>query len=244
MGKYTPTRTPKLPLFNKVFSSIPFELLSYAYYISQPRVIILEDIKSAYIPIPKIAHTSIKRTIAKTPKTDKVRIHQVPFNSEPLKRFNTNTYYTFSFVRNPLTRLISLYRRNVYEENPKHLFYRYGSTFYHKMSFTEFVEAVCKIPDWRSDKHFRSQHWFLMLNGKFICNYIGRFETLETDWNKLSEKTGLGTLDKFNSSSTTAPIEEYFNHKTLNKVLVRYKKDIELLGYKNEIELFKKKLSP
>ncbi|NVJ48313.1 MAG: sulfotransferase family 2 domain-containing protein [Cytophagia bacterium] len=236
MSKATPPKTSTVPLLNMLVARFPFQSLSYAYYFSQPRVILMEQLKLAYIPIPKIAHTSIKRAIAKIPEDKKIKIHQVPFKNVPLKDFDPREYYTFSFVRNPLMRLISLYERNVNEEYPQHLFHLYGNTFKHKMSFTDFVTEVCNIPDNRADKHFRSQHWFLELEKDIVPDFIGRFENMESDWEILNKKYDLGSIQKHNASSKVN-IESYFTPKTLDLVLKRYQKDITLFGYEKEIEV-------
>lgn len=194
----------------------------------------MEQKKIAYIPIPKIAHTSIKRVIANIPEEENIRVHQLSFNSLPLNEFDGREYYTFSFVRNPLIRLISLYERNVNEEYPQHLFHLYGNTFKHKMSFTDFVTEVCKIPDNRADKHFKSQHWFLEHEGKLKPNFIGRFENMEQDWQEIDNRLHLGPLQKHNASPHLNT-SRYYTPDTFEMTYQRYKKDIELFGYEKAV---------
>lgn len=234
MSKVTPPKASRVPFINRALSKLPFDYLSYAYYLSKPRVVLMEERKLAYIPIPKIAHTSIKRVIANIPEDKEVRVHQLPFNSIPLSEFDSKGYYTFSVVRNPLLRLISLYERNVNEEYPQHLFHLYGNAFKHKMNFTQFINRVCKIPDGRADKHFRSQYWFLEQNNQLIPDFIGRFETLDKDWEYLNKRFQLGPLQKHNASNPLEPIH-YYTPETFEMTYKRYKRDIELFGYEKEV---------
>jgi hypothetical protein len=235
-------RVTKVPLYNRFLSKWPFQHLSYAYYLSQPHAILIQDLNLAYIPIPKVAHTSIKRVIANIPEHNRVKVHKLHFEQVPLAHLDTDRYFTFGFVRNPLERLISLYERNINEEYPQHLFYRYGRTFRHKMSFEDFLKQVCSIPDSRSDKHFRSQHWFLEREDKIVCQFLGKVEQFQDDWDKLNERFPLGQINKFNESGKKETAS-YFTPGLLKMAVKRYKRDIELFGYTEEVQEVQKLLS-
>lgn len=225
----------KVPLFNRLLSNWPYEHFSHAYRLSKPVAILIKDLNLAYIPIPKVAHTSIKRVIAKVPKQERVRVHKLHFDQVTLDELDTTRYFTFGFVRNPLERLVSLYERNVNEEYPQHLFHRYGRTFKHKMPFEDFLEQVCRISDARSDKHFRSQHWFLERDNELACQFIGKVEQFEDDWNRLNEQFPLGHVDKFNQSSKNE-VSAYFTPELLDMAVKRYERDIELFGYEEDVQ--------
>jgi hypothetical protein len=46
------------------------------------------------------------------------------------------------------------------------------------------------LPDNRTEKHFRSQSYFLKQDGQLIPNSIGRLERIEGDWEALQEEMG------------------------------------------------------
>lgn len=234
MGSETKPRTTTVPLLFKLMAKLPFHHLSYSYYRSKPKVILLEDLKLAYIAIPKVAHTAIKMAIAKLPPSAEAKAHKLNYVQVPLARLDKQQYYCFAFVRNPLVRLISLYERNINEEYPAHLFFRYGTVFRHKMEFEDFVKAVCQIPDRRADKHFRSQHCFLEHNGEMLCDFIGKVENFQSDWDYINERYAIGTVRQVNYSMKK-DLSSYFTPDLFDMAVRRYQRDIELLGYQEEV---------
>jgi hypothetical protein len=116
----------------------------------------------------------------------------------------------------------------------KPLLWRYGKIFHKDMSFAEFVEAVAKIPDRVSDIHFRSQHTFLYHRKKLMVDFVGHFEQLDQDWGLLREKFGLPALPHQNRSSHV-DYREAYTPELARLAARRYKKDIDLFGYSEEI---------
>ncbi|MCE7996147.1 MAG: sulfotransferase family protein [Roseivirga sp.] len=219
----------------KLIARLPFHHLSYSYYRSTPKVILLDDLKLAYIPIPKVAHTAIKMAIAKLPLSAEARAHQLDYIQVPQAQLDRQQYYCFAFVRNPLIRLISLYERNINEEYPAHLFFRYGTVFRHKMEFSDFVKAVCNIPDRRADKHFRSQHCFLVHNGEMLCDFIGKVENFQDDWDYINQRYPIGPVKQVNFSMKK-DLSSYFTPDLFEMAVKRYQRDIELLGYEEDVK--------
>ena len=53
---------------------------------------------------------------------------------------------------------------------------------YGAMTFAEFAEAVCRIPDELANTHFRSQHVIVCDDGpekKVLADFVGHFENLK-----------------------------------------------------------------
>ena len=87
-----------------------------------------------------------------------------------------STYFTFSFVRNPYTRVIS--------------FYKYSSN---QDKFLN--EFICSdLP-----KLHQEQTWFFQAQTKFVCDaehklmvdYLGKFETIESNFKTVASRSGL-----------------------------------------------------
>ena len=104
-------------------------------------------------------------------------------------------------VRTPWDELVSLYR---WHEDPPAIKTNKG-----KISFKEWVKQGCKT-DWKSERwknYSWGENWFgkngfpsdplkqldylTDPNGKMLVDFIGRFETLQKDFNKACDKIGI-----------------------------------------------------
>ncbi len=195
---------------------------------------LLTKYNAIYFKIPKVANTSLRSTFRKV--TDlKLLPYKRSLNEKEYDRF-----FKFSFVRNPFDRLVSCYAEKIighktpYGENQiDATFFRYNK-FYSDMPFEEFVKAVCSIPDEIADFHFRSQYKSLTnKQGKFIVDFIGRFENLKEDYKKVFRILGVKNPPKLEHrrKSKRKHYREYYNEETKNLIKKRYKKDLEFFGY-------------
>jgi hypothetical protein len=217
---------------------IPF--LPYTYAWERPSAIIMPSQKLIYVPIPKVANRSIKAALADTAGMPYTDPHDAGWQTIALPQLaNLNGYFRFTFIRNPLDRLLSCYAQKMIlygrQLNMPVLFWRYGRRFHPHMSFAEFVEAVADIPDHLADRHFRSQHTFLFDNGELLVDFVGRYEQLTQDWSDLRQRTGLGELPHYNRSPHK-PYAEMFTPELAQLAAKRYEQDIALFAYAAEIE--------
>lgn len=92
--------------------------------------------------------------------------------------------FVFTFVRDPLSRLASCYRSKVE---------RKGRPDAHKplegmgpeTPFADFVDHVARRADRRANIHYRSQASILTHRGDVAPDFVGRFEDLREDWDRL-----------------------------------------------------------
>ena len=118
---------------------------------------------------------------------------------------------------------------------------KYGNRFYAGMTFTDFATEVCGIPDLISDKHFISQNFILVHNGKLLPNFIGRFENLEKDFQEICRITGLslklpymfGNIpkEKLKKVWVKPDYRSYYTRELEEMVRKRYSQDIDFFGY-------------
>jgi len=152
---------------------------------------------------------------------------------------------SFSFVRNPWSRLLSLYKQKVGTEATSTRmidgvyqgFVNHGIPIHSEMSFEEFCDVVCDIPDHRTDKHLQSQAYTLIKNGQPIVGFIGKLERMNEDWKLLMEKVGLDyELPHFNRTQKKNEhySSDYTSEALVQKVADRYREDIEHFGYEFE----------
>lgn len=208
----------------------------------------LSDHGIVFVQIPKVATTSMRAALAAfvagAQEVDPTEVEaRDAFVGE---RYELNAYpaeirrlgrerLTFAFVRNPLERLYSAYVNKV--EDPVtdadvHLFDRHGIS--QGTSWPDFIRSVTSISDDRCDLHLRSQHHFITDRAGFVVEFIGRFERLDDDWTVLMDRFGLPALPKRNVSSHV-PYTQAYTPELARVVADRYRRDIELLGYADEV---------
>jgi hypothetical protein len=151
------------------------------------------------------------------------------------------SYYKFSFIRNPYTRLVSAYE---YLESGGHPAWPSNQMFHREVleSYDGFSDFVL---NWlRPDRsgwpvpHFRPQVDFLKLGSEIPLDFIGCVEKVEEDFNSISEKLGIDRkLPRKNETpKDKKPIKKYFtSRKVKEKVDEFYREDFERLGYSRRI---------
>lgn len=143
----------------------------------------------------------------------------------------------FTFVRNPLSRLYSCYANKVLDAartGGKFPFAALGVT--PETSFDEFVRIVADTPDEKSERHFRSQTWFITADGKLITDFIGKIENFNEDWEQLRGKYSLPESPHNNQSSMgERDFASFYSKETYQLALERYRDDIQVLGYENDV---------
>ncbi len=215
--------------------------------------ILVEKHKVAFIVLSKNACTSMKAHIAKVLGFSKTVIYpkdaHAPFiypypltNDKEL--FSTYRAYTrFCIVRNPWARLVSCYKNKIqaielnnydFEDGVYKEFTKYSSDFRAGMSFADFVDIVCTLPDSNSDRHFRSQLYDIISpKGELRANYIAKLENLPLYLEEINQLTGL-SFDDFptvNTSNKKSIYTDYYTPKTIEKVRKRFAGDIEVFNY-------------
>jgi hypothetical protein len=99
------------------------------------------------------------------------------------------------------------------------------------MDFTEFVRLVARVPDWLADAHFKSQHAMLYHRGRQIPDFIGRFESIESDWDTHIRKYGLPPLEHKNPNTARDWRIYYTDKSVVELVAARYRDDLRCFGY-------------
>jgi hypothetical protein len=160
-----------------------------------------------------------------------------------IERDEFDGLFRFSFVRNPFERIVSEYR------------YR---NYFHHRSFGDFVLNKLPAPGW-DDKYRHVMPQYDMLHdpdGRLMVDFVGRFETLQQDFDKVCHWVGLDdsklphrnpsnkksrNLKRkvrnvlfFNGENDKRHYSEFYDAKTLAAVERLYEKDIEAFGYRFE----------
>lgn len=203
--------------------------------------IVSDELKLVYYVNSKVACSSIKATFLNDPIADDYSIHKAVIREGIYHHHLTeaqSSYFSFSFVRNPFSRLVSCYESKYHTDPLKFNLREYNRFLFGYMSedegFDAFVRKVCALPVRLMDRHFRPQYdLFYDDNGTCHCDYIGHFETLEEDFEPIRTRFGLRPLPHLNRSKEV-DWHSYYTDETLELVRETYKKDFEAFGYADE----------
>ncbi len=223
----------------------PFKNLFKPYIFHKDGTYVFYDKFSVlYIGIAKNANSTINAAFLKAmdikpDKNDRAgKVHdlKMPFVISKWQAYFLKSKYKIAFVRNPFERLVSCYVNKIKEENYWGIKKCYYGLFNSSMSFQEFVERVCAIPDFASDIHFRSQSSFLFLFGKPLFDELGKVENLDEDYKKLLyDRFDLPPKESYNVSNTD-DWRKYYSKDLAVKVYKRYKKDFKNFSYNKELD--------
>jgi chondroitin 4-sulfotransferase 11 len=126
-------------------------------------------------------------------------------------------YFTFAFVRNPWDRLVSRYEWQILIGNP----------YLIKLDFKEYIKSsrFQGLKFSYLDKICDNQN-------KIIVDFVGRFETLQRDFNIVCDRIGLKhTQLPYVNKISRKHYTEYYDEETKQIVAEKFAKDIEYFRY-------------
>jgi len=129
-------------------------------------------------------------------------------------------YFKFAFVRNPWDRVLSWYF--FYSQRPN-VRVRLSSK---NETFNEFILNKSRSYRWGGEN--QSQYNFTK-----CCDFIGRFENLQQDFNIICDKIKIPRQElPHKNKSKHKSYTEYYNDETRQIVAEKFAKDIEHFNYK------------
>ena len=177
-----------------------------------------------FIHINKTAGTSIGNAIGlpiKHHQTAREVIGQIGKNK-------WNTAYKFTLVRNPWDKVVSHYeyrrKRNKTEVATRNI------------SFSEWVKKTYG-PDkdpfyYNNPKAFQPQvEWLKDDEGRISIDFIGKFESIDEDFNQIKSVIGLKAEPPHLNASKRAGYQSYYDDETRQIVADWFREDIEVFGY-------------
>lgn len=127
-----------------------------------------------------------------------------------------DSYFKFSFVRNPWDRLVSAF----------HFINGFG------LPFNEFVKTI----DTRNRLLCPQYQFLLDARDNHLVDFIGRFENIKKDFQYVCEKIGISKqkLPRRNVSVGRRAYHHYYDDETRELVAKIYRRDIDLFEYRFE----------
>jgi dermatan 4-sulfotransferase 1 len=162
--------------------------------------VIFRDRPVVYGRVPKVANSSIKaaliRLLSQRPekgtRTQSDAFWRKLTNDETQMLSTAKTWalrdskFIFSFVRNPLDRLVSSYNNKILsnEAPPRRMLEAGYKT---NMEFDDFVRLTADLPDDELDVHIMPQSEMLVHKGRVVPHFVGHFENIIAEWEKLQD---------------------------------------------------------
>jgi hypothetical protein len=198
------------------------------------RVIVSAKYRLAYLRVPKVTNTSIRRALSDG-RRELITVQRLP------KHYPD--YVSFTFVRNPWDRLVSAWGEKIRTEklNDDHFidgvhrnFVKLGFPFGAGMPFGEFAEFACSLSDAKTEKHLKSQCWFVVRRGSVAADFVGRSESMREDWGRLCDRVGASIELGHYKESRRGSYQDYYDDALRDRVGARYREDAEMFGYRFE----------
>ena len=231
-------RTPRTIDQAQFFALLDQRLTQADKTLEPTEYIVSDERQLVYVVNSKVACSSIKSAFLDAPTPDDHSIHRTMIQKGlycyHLSEEQTH-YFSFSFVRNPFSRLVSSYESKYHIDPEKYGFSEYEHYLFGYLSedagFEDYVRKVCALPPRLMNRHFRPQYDVLYdKNGVCRCDYIGRFESIEEDFRPIRERFGLQPLPHLNQSKAV-DWRDYYTHETLALVRETFRRDFEVFGY-------------
>ena len=200
-----------------------------------------ENPKTIFVHNQKTAGMSIEKYMFERLSGSKLFLERHAYVEDGINKLGEKAweeYFSFGFVRNPWSRLVSWYTMIV-ETPPDKPNKLWNYVHRNSNSFNEFVEnCTDELVDVRDGFNYRKSFtrnqfdYFTDSEGEISVDFIGRFENLQEDLDKVLARLGLPryTLPIVNATKKK-DYRTYYDDDTRKIVGIRFKKDIDHFGY-------------
>lgn len=177
-----------------------------------------------FIHINKTAGTSIGKAIGLPVKDHLTAMEVIARVGEE----KWNQAYKFTFVRNPWDKVVSHYEYRRKKNKTGIDSNNIAFPEWVKMTYGENKNPVY----YNNPRSFQPQvDWLKDSLGNITMDYVGKFESINEDFNHIKEVVGLdGSLPHLNASSRSS-YRSYYNNETRDIVANWFHEDIEVFEY-------------
>lgn len=190
-----------------------------------------EETKSVFIHIPKCAGISIGKSLYGQ------ELSWGHYTSKEVEKVIGKLLfekcYKFTFVRNPWDRTYSAYnflKKGGLSPQDKKWSEKVLSKY---ATFEEFILKGLNTEEVISWIHFIPQSDYIYdERGELLVDFVGRFENIANDFEKIRLKVGGEKLLSLNQKRANDPYQQYYTTEMKNIISEVYDNDINRLGYK------------
>jgi len=211
--------------------------------------------KYVYFSVPKVASSTIKKTLANFELKDLPKVGLSPhphFTHSPFVKpyqlsdqqfadiFKDNEILKFAFVRNPYARILSAYLHKIVGGELKSLVLKAlgysGNELYVQISFEQFIDVIVATNTENKDAHWMPMSYILDYpRTKF--DFIGKVENFDEDFMALQNHLNIDLTKyykKIDHHKTNAleALEHYYTPTLKARIAEHYAEDFELGGYR------------
>jgi len=195
------------------------------------------DRKFIFTKIGKTGGTSIQNDLLKQTKSyDHLNHWHI---TEDLNGHDPSKYFKFAFIRNPWDRMVSKWF--FIQQGFDFQEHYYGHTFRDYILDTEnkfklkpcekhspkITELHNKVSPWDT-----YTDWISNEDGEILCDFVGRFENLQVDYNRICDIIGIDkTILPIINKTDREDYRIYYDDDMIEVVANKYKKDIKLFKY-------------
>ena len=193
-----------------------------------------DDNRCIFVHIPKAAGQSICRSLFGNLAGGHATLadYQIIFS-----RREFDSYFKFTFVRNPWDRVFSAY--NFLKKGGANEFDRqWAPKIACYETFDNFIKRGLHTPQMVKKLHFRPQHWFLDVpyHSDISVDFVGFFENIVQDFEIIKSRLNLDhdpVLKHVNQSSLNQKLDyrDFYTDETREIVGRFYCQDIKRFGY-------------
>lgn len=212
-----------------------------------------------YVETPKVCCSTIKSVLQRLElndpefyRADFEDIHNRAFSPllKPsqlgdLERFlDNNQPFRFCFSRNPYSRLLSAYLDKIETNRPQKRnillqLGKDGEALEEKVSFEDFVVAVCEQPVFFMDAHWRVQY-YQTFQERMRYDFFGKMERFADDFSNVLSVLGVDesrflVSERRHAHGADDLVREFFTPKLAKLVSDKYAKDFAFFGYKIDL---------
>ncbi len=156
--------------------------------------------------------------------------HSNPNNKLTVTPEQYRSYFKFSIVRNPWSRVFSCYCNLMKDE-----IHRSNLRITQDLTFNQFVAQYLEHK-YLDNLFFKPQtYWLKNFTGEINLDYICRFENLEQDFAKVCKILNLGEIKlPHKLKGATKDYRQEYKYKSITIVGEKYQEEIEMFGYSFE----------
>ena len=228
-----------------------------AYVRSQ--LIVSRRYRYVWLCNPKVASRSISSTLRSITPDAEV-LTAVSLGEFFAVRPDARRYYSFAFVRHPYTRALSFYAQlyfshkrymtgpqSQWRRESRNMFFNNYPGLSEIINFDEYCRWLATTPygsDAFADQHYLSQHLHIRLEDGRLPTFVGRFENLDQDFERVVRDLGLPkpklpvihTMAGWQPAppelkAARAAMSERLTEDNKALLRTRYAKDFEVGGY-------------